>query len=67
MIFIDSEKVCDKISKNIIWWTLKKKKIPTMYVISIKDVYINVVTNVRAYDGESNVFSIKIELHQWLV
>jgi hypothetical protein len=29
-------------------------------------MYINVMTYVRACDGESDVFSIKIGLHQWL-
>jgi hypothetical protein len=36
----------------------------TKYVILIKDIYTNVVTCVRACDGESGVFSIKIGLHQ---
>jgi hypothetical protein len=30
----------------------------------IKDMYINIMINIRAWDGESNVFSIKIWLHQ---
>jgi hypothetical protein len=30
-------------------------------------MYIIIVTNVIAYDGESNTFSIKIWLHQWLI
>jgi hypothetical protein len=41
-----------------------KKKILTNYVALIKDMYTNVVTSVRACDGESNSFSIKIRLHQ---
>jgi hypothetical protein len=32
----------------------------------IKDIYPNVVTYVRAYDGESDAFSIKIGLYQGL-
>jgi Reverse transcriptase (RNA-dependent DNA polymerase) len=64
MIFIDLEKAYDKILRNIMWWTLKRKLVPTKYVILIKDMYTNAVTYVRAYDGESNTFSIKIGLHQ---
>jgi DNA polymerase III epsilon subunit-like protein len=60
MIFINLEKTYDKISRNIMWWTLKKKLIPTKYVTLIKDMYTNVVTYVRACDGESDTFSIKI-------
>jgi Reverse transcriptase (RNA-dependent DNA polymerase) len=64
MIFIDLEKAYDKIPKNIMWWALKRKLVPTKYVTLIKDMYTNVVTCVRACDGESDTFSIKIELHQ---
>jgi Reverse transcriptase (RNA-dependent DNA polymerase) len=64
MIFIDLDKSYDKISRNIMWWTLEKKQIPTKYVTLIKDMYTNIVTCVRACDDESDVFFIKIRLHQ---
>jgi hypothetical protein len=56
MIFIDLEKAYDKIPKNIMWWALKKKLVPTKYVILIKYMYTNVVTCVRACDGEFDTF-----------
>jgi hypothetical protein len=40
------------------------KKVSTKYVALIKDIYINIMNDVKIYDGESNIFSIKIELHQ---
>jgi Reverse transcriptase (RNA-dependent DNA polymerase) len=46
------------------WWALKRKLVPTKYVTLIKNMYTNVVTCVRVCDGESDTFSIKIELHQ---
>jgi Reverse transcriptase (RNA-dependent DNA polymerase) len=64
MLFIDLEKVYDKILKNIIWWALEKKSVPTKYVTIIKDMYINIVTCVRLCDSKSDIFSIKIILHQ---
>jgi Reverse transcriptase (RNA-dependent DNA polymerase) len=64
MIFIDFEKAYDKVPRNIMWWALEKKRVPTKYVTLIKDMYTNVVTCVRAYDGESDAFPIKIGLHQ---
>jgi Reverse transcriptase (RNA-dependent DNA polymerase) len=42
----------------------QKEIAPTKYVTLIKDMHINVVTCVRACDGESDTFPIKIELHQ---
>jgi Reverse transcriptase (RNA-dependent DNA polymerase) len=60
MIFIDLEKAYDKIPRNIMWWVLKRKLVPTKYVTLIKDIYTNIVTCVRACDGESDTFPIKI-------
>jgi Reverse transcriptase (RNA-dependent DNA polymerase) len=64
MIFIDLDKAYDKIPRNIMWWMLKRKLVPTKYVTLIKDMYINVVTCVKACDGESDTFPITIGLHQ---
>jgi Reverse transcriptase (RNA-dependent DNA polymerase) len=64
VIFVDLEKAYDKIPRNIMWWALKRKLVPTKYVTLIKDMYTNVVTCVRACDGESDTFTIKIKLHQ---
>jgi Reverse transcriptase (RNA-dependent DNA polymerase) len=64
IIFIDLEKVYDKIPRNIMWWTLKRKLVPAKYVTLIKDIYINIVTYFRACDGESDTLPIKIGLHQ---
>jgi Reverse transcriptase (RNA-dependent DNA polymerase) len=67
MIFVDLEKAYDKIPRNIMWWALKRKLVPTNYITLIKDMYTNIVTCVRACDSESDIFSIKIGLHQWSV
>jgi Reverse transcriptase (RNA-dependent DNA polymerase) len=45
---------------------LEKKWVSTKYVTFIKDMYTNIVTYVRACDGESDAFSIKIVLYQGL-
>ena len=64
MIFIDLEKVYDKIPRNVMWWSLNKDKVPSKYVTLIKDMYNNVVTSGRTNDGNTDYFSIKIGLHQ---
>jgi Reverse transcriptase (RNA-dependent DNA polymerase) len=64
MIFIDLEKTYDKIPRNIMWWALERKLVPIKYATLIKDMYVNVVTCIRACNGESDVFPIKIGLHQ---
>jgi hypothetical protein len=46
------------------WWMLKERRVPIKYVILIKDMCTNIVITIRTCDGEFNVFSIEIELHQ---
>jgi hypothetical protein len=64
MIFIDLKKAYDKVSRNIMWWTLLKHKVSTKYITLIKDMYDNVVTSVQTSDGDTNDFLINIGLHQ---
>jgi hypothetical protein len=64
MVFIDLEKVYDKVPKNIMWWTLQKYKVLTNYITLIKDMYDNIVTSVRTSDEDTNDFLINIGLHQ---
>jgi hypothetical protein len=64
IVFIDLEKNCDKVARNVMWWTLKKHKVSTKYITLIKDMYDNVVTSVRISDGDTNDFLINIGLYQ---
>jgi hypothetical protein len=42
------------------WWILQKYKVSIKYIILIKDMYDNIVTNVRTSDRDTNDFSINI-------
>ena len=35
---IDLEKAYDKVPRNVMWWALEKHKVPTKYIILIKDM-----------------------------
>ena len=63
MVFIDLEKAYDKVLRKAMWWALEKKKVPTKYVILIKDLYDEIVTSIRVCHSETNNFPLKIELH----
>ena len=39
MVFIDLEKVFNKVPKEVLWWTLMKKRVPIKYIDIIKDMY----------------------------
>jgi len=64
MVFIDLEKVYDKIPIEILWWTLIKKGVPIKYIDILEDIYDGVVANVRTCGGITNDFLITIGLHQ---
>jgi hypothetical protein len=64
MVFIDLEKVYDKVTRNIMWQALQKHNISIKYITLIKDMYDNVVTSVQTSDEDTNDFPINIVLHQ---
>ena len=47
MVFIVLEKAYNKVSREVLWWTLMKKRVPIKYIDIIKDMYNRVVANVR--------------------
>jgi hypothetical protein len=63
-VFIDLENAYDKVSRNVMWWTLQKHKVSTKYITLIKDIYDNVVTSIQTSDRDTNDFLINIGRHQ---
>ena len=61
MISIDLEKAYDKVSRDVLWWTLMKKRVPIKYIDIIKNMYDEVVTNVRTCGGIINVFLSQLD------
>jgi hypothetical protein len=63
MIFTNLEKAYDKILRNINWWALEKKWVQQS-TLSLLRICTQILWLIRACDGESDVFSIKIRLYQ---
>jgi hypothetical protein len=45
LVFIDLEKACDRVSKEILWKTLKKKGVRVTNIQAIMDMYEEVSTS----------------------
>ena len=64
MVFIDLEKVYDRVLRDVLWWALKKKAFPLKYVSIIRDIYEGVVTNVKTCCRLTDEFLITISVQQ---
>jgi len=64
MVFIDLEKTYDKMSREVLWWTLMKMGVHIKYIDITRDMYVGVVANVRTCGGITSDFFITIGLHQ---
>lgn len=53
-----------RVPKEIVWWVLDKKGIPSRYIDLVKDMYDGVIISVRTIGGETREFAITIGLHQ---
>ncbi|MES6771991.1 reverse transcriptase family protein, partial [Cutibacterium acnes] len=63
-VFIDLEKAYDRVPREIIWWVLDKKGVPSRCIDIVKDMYDGAIASVRTTGGETNEFVITVGLHQ---
>ena len=66
MVFIDLEKVHDRVLSKILWKELEKKGVCIIYIEAIKDMYDGTTTSVRNQGGVTKNSLKKIGLHQEL-
>ena len=57
MAFVDSEKSFDRVSQEVVWWTLRFLGVDEWIVSVIKDVYEDASTKLRMNGRESGAFS----------
>ena len=64
MAFIDLEKASDRVPRKVIWWALRKLGVDEWIVHLIQGMYSNARSRVRVGEGYSEVFEVKVGVHQ---
>jgi len=63
IVFINLEKVYDRVPRDVLWRCLEKKSVSVEYTRVIRDIYEGVRTKVRTVIGDTANFSLEIGLH----
>ena len=63
-VFVDLEKAYDRVPRELVYWTLRRRKVPEKLIRLVKATYEDANTVVRTVFGKTNQFNIKVGLHQ---
>ena len=64
MEFVDLEKAYDRVSRDLIWWAMRKRSVPEGYVKVIQNMHRGTKTRVKTRCGRTEYFEVKVGLHQ---
>ena len=63
-VLVDLEKAYDRVSREELWYSMKKSGIGEKYVQLVQDMYEGSETVVRCAVGTTEIFKVKAGLHQ---
>ena len=64
VVFGDLEKAYDRVHRELIWRSLRKKRVPEAHIKIIQDMYEDCETQVKTREGNTEYFNLKVGLHQ---
>ena len=64
MVFVDLEKVFDRVPREVIWWSLRRKGVLLREIKAIMEMYTNIETSVKVEYTRSESFDVIVGVHQ---
>ena len=64
MVFVDLEKAFDRVPREVIWWSLRRKGVLEREIKVIMEMYTNIETSVKVEYTRSESFDVKVGVHQ---
>ena len=64
MVFVDLEKAFDRVPREVIWWSLRRKGVLEREIKAIMEMYTNIETSVKVEYMRSESFDVKVGVHQ---
>ena len=62
--FVDLEKAFDRVSRDVVWWAMRKLAVDEWIINVVQAMYSNSRSRVRINDSFSEEFPIKVGVHQ---
>ena len=67
MVFVDLEKAYDRVPRELIWYSLRRKGVPEAYINIIRDMCIGCKTSVMTSAGRTKEIEVGLPRAQHLV
>ena len=64
MVFVDLEKAFAHVPREVIWWLLRRKGVLEREIKAIMEMYTNIETSVKVKYTRSDLFDVKVGVHQ---
>ena len=64
MLFVDLEKAYDRMPRELIWYSLRRKDVPEAYINIIRDMYAGCKKSIMTSAGRTKEIDIEVGLHQ---